>query len=130
MKSAYRRMLKGLNKKSKRASSRLKKSWSVYILRCQDDKFYTGISNDVERRLRCHNEGKGAKFTRTRLPVTLIYQENSLTRAGALIREMKIKSLSRLQKESLVAGQMPLRGLRRNNRSRLAKLNPRRSDKP
>jgi predicted GIY-YIG superfamily endonuclease len=79
-----------------------KKEWNVYILRCGDDTLYTGIAKNVETRLHQHQTGKGAAYTRTHLPVTLIYQENKMTRSAALIREAAIKRLPRPKKEKLL----------------------------
>jgi putative endonuclease len=78
-------------------------SWYVYILVCQDDSLYTGATTDVIKRLRAHNLGQGAKYTRSRLPVALVYQEGPYTRPGALRREAAIKRLSRKEKLLLVA---------------------------
>lgn len=78
-------------------------SYWVYILRCLDDTLYTGISNDVERRLIAHNRGKGAKYTRGRLPVRLAYQEECADRSAALIRETAIKKMTREEKLQLIA---------------------------
>jgi len=75
--------------------------WSVYIVRCGDDTLYTGIAKDVEQRLKKHNAGTGAAYTRTRGPVRLLYQENGFTRSGALVREAAIKRLPREKKETL-----------------------------
>lgn len=79
-------------------------SWSVYILRCADDSLYTGITIDVERRLYEHNNDnlKGARYTRARRPVKLIYQENCEDRSAASQREYQIKKLSRQQKLALI----------------------------
>ena len=79
-----------------------KREWNVYILRCGDDTFYTGIAKNVEMRLLQHQSGKGAAYTRTHLPVTLIYQENKMTRSAALVREAAIKRLPRPKKEKLL----------------------------
>lgn len=78
--------------------------WFLYILECQDGSLYTGITKDIERRLRLHNEGKGAKFTRSRRPVKIIYQELLSTRSQALIREHEIKALPKVKKQTLVWG--------------------------
>jgi predicted GIY-YIG superfamily endonuclease len=86
----------------RRMKKKGKKEWSVYILRCGDDSFYTGIAKDVTLRLAKHQKGKGAAYTRTHLPVTLIYQEHKMTRSAALIREAAIKALPRPRKEKLV----------------------------
>ena len=80
-------------------------NWSVYLLRCSDGTLYTGIAIDVASRLKTHNEGKGAKYTRVRLPVALLYQENCLTHGDALRRERAIKRLSRAKKLALINNQ-------------------------
>lgn len=74
----------------------------TYILRCADGTLYTGWTNDLEKRLRAHNEGHGAKYTRARLPVHLVYFETFATKQEALKREAAIKKLSRPRKEALV----------------------------
>ena len=77
--------------------------WYVYILRCSDNSFYTGITKDVERRLDEHNDSKlGAKYTRARRPVKLVYQEAIDNKSLALKREFEIKQLSKSQKEALI----------------------------
>ena len=80
------------------------KDWSVYIVRCGDDSLYTGIAKNVEIRLKKHNLGKGAAYTRSRRPVRLLYQRGRLTHSQALVREAKIKSLPRSVKEKLASG--------------------------
>lgn len=79
----------------------------VYILQCADHTFYTGWTDDPKRRLAAHNSGKGAKYTRARLPVELVYLEESETRSAALKRECAIKKLTRTQKKVLIAGGFP-----------------------
>lgn len=74
----------------------------VYILRCADETLYTGYTTDIARRVRAHNDGKGAKYTKHRRPVTLLYQESQETLSAALKREYQIKQLTRNQKEALV----------------------------
>lgn len=74
----------------------------VYILQCGDGTLYTGITTDIPRRLRQHNGGKGAKYTRSRLPVTLRYQEGPMDKSAALRRELEIKKLSRGEKMELI----------------------------
>jgi putative endonuclease len=76
--------------------------WYVYILRCSDDTLYTGMTNDIERRFKAHNEGKGAKYTRGRLPVEMVYREICEDRSDALRREASIKGLTRKKKLSLI----------------------------
>jgi putative endonuclease len=79
-------------------------AWSLYILRCGDGSFYTGVTNDLERRFREHEAGRASRFTRTRRPVVLVYQEECGSRSQALLRECAVKSLGRREKEDLVAG--------------------------
>ncbi len=79
-------------------------SWSVYIVRCADDSLYTGIAKDVEKRLIAHHAGKGAKYTKTRLPLELEYTETGYSRSTALKREHVIKALSRAEKLALIGG--------------------------
>ena len=74
----------------------------TYILKCSDGTYYTGWTNDMAKRLKTHNEGKGAKYTRARLPVTLAYYEAFETKEEAMRREWEIKQLSRKEKEKLI----------------------------
>lgn len=76
--------------------------WSVYIVACRDGSYYTGIAKNVAARIEVHNQGKGAAYTRARRPVALRYREDGFTRSGALVREAKIKALSRTQKEKII----------------------------
>lgn len=76
--------------------------WLVYILRCRDGSLYTGITNDLDKRLKAHAAGKASKYTRSRLPVTLAYTERHSTKSRALKREAAIKKLSRPQKIRLL----------------------------
>ena len=77
-------------------------TWFAYILRCADGSLYTGISNDVVRRLEQHNAGTASRYTRSRLPAVLAYQEVQASRSLALKRELAIKALSRQEKELLI----------------------------
>ena len=77
-------------------------TWLVYMLRCADDSLYTGIAKDVNRRLEQHNAGTASRYTRSRLLVTLEYQEEQPSQSMALKREWAIKSLSRKEKEALI----------------------------
>lgn len=79
------------------------KSWKLYILRCGDGTLYTGITTDVPRRLAAHRSGKGAKYTRGRGPLELVYQQRCGTHSEALKRELEMKALSRSQKEEFLA---------------------------
>jgi predicted GIY-YIG superfamily endonuclease len=76
--------------------------WFVYVLRCGDGSLYTGISTDVEQRVAVHNAGRGARYTRPRLPVTVVHVERKRSRSTALKREAAIKSLSRAQKLDII----------------------------
>ena len=76
--------------------------WYVYIIKCRDGTFYTGITTDVERRIGDHNMGKGAKYTRGRGPVRLIYQCGMKSRAEASKEEYRIKQLSKTEKALLL----------------------------
>lgn len=75
--------------------------WYVYILKCSDDTYYTGITKDIKRRIKQHNSGDGARYTRGRTPVELVYKEECEDRSEASIRENEIKSKSREDKKSL-----------------------------
>lgn len=79
-------------------------SYVVYILRCGDGTLYTGCTNRLEKRLAAHQSGKGAKYTKARLPVTLVYTEPAADRSAALRREAAIKKLSRREKLALIGG--------------------------
>ena len=76
--------------------------WHVYIVRCIDDTLYTGVTVDINARIEKHNLGKGARYTRSRVPVTLVYSEAVQTRSAAQEREYAIKQLSRIEKLELV----------------------------
>lgn len=76
----------------------------TYMLRCSDGTLYTGWTNNMEKRLKAHNAGKGGKYTRVRIPVELVYQEGFESRQEAMSREAQIKQLTRRQKEALIAG--------------------------
>lgn len=74
----------------------------TYIVECSDGTYYTGWTNNLENRIATHNAGKGAKYTRSRLPVRLVYYESYETRTEAMRRECQIKKMSRREKELLV----------------------------
>lgn len=80
-------------------------AYFVYILRCADGTLYTGVTTDIARRIRMHNTGHGAKYTRGRGPVALVYSEAAPDHAVALRREAAIKHLSRAEKLALAAAQ-------------------------
>lgn len=76
-------------------------SYYTYIVKCADGTFYTGYTNDLDNRIKTHNEGKGAKYTRTRRPVELVYFEEYPTKEEAMSREWYIKQLTRSEKKEL-----------------------------
>ncbi len=76
--------------------------WFLYIVRCADGSLYTGIAKDLGARMAQHNSGRGARYTRGRGPVTLVYQEAAGSHGDALRRECAIKAFTRLQKERLI----------------------------
>lgn len=82
----------------------MKQHWHVYILRCNDNTLYTGITTDLQRRLAEHNNAgkKAARYTRARKPVTLVYQERVASRSVAATRESAIRKLSRAEKQKLI----------------------------
>lgn len=80
-------------------------AWIVYILRCRDGSYYTGITTDVRRRLAAHRAGRGAAYTRARRPLRLVFTEPAVDRSAALRREAAIKRLTRRLKLALVRSQ-------------------------
>lgn len=84
----------------------------VYILRCGDRTFYIGIAKDVAARVLVHNARKGAKYTRSRLPVQVVFQEGPMSLTRALKREYQLKQLTRRQKQALIAGQLVVKMVR------------------
>ncbi|TAL39803.1 MAG: GIY-YIG nuclease family protein [Spirochaetes bacterium] len=79
-------------------------AWTVYVLRCRDGSLYTGITNDLESRMREHLEGKGSRYVRSRLPFKLAYEERAPDRSAALKREAAIKKMDRAGKMGLISG--------------------------
>lgn len=75
--------------------------WLVYILRCRDGSLYTGITNDLAKRLQAHHDGVASRYTRSRLPVKLVYLESAANRSSATKRELAIKRMKRARKERL-----------------------------
>ncbi len=74
----------------------------TYMVECSDGSFYTGWTNDLEKRIKAHNEKKGAKYTRSRTPVRLVYYEAFMEKQDAMRREYEIKQYSRREKEALI----------------------------
>lgn len=81
----------------------MEKCWFLYILRCRDDSLYTGITTDVDARLEAHRAGKGAKYTRGRGPLELVYSEECGDHSTALKRELAVKALTRDEKWKLIS---------------------------
>jgi putative endonuclease len=77
--------------------------WLVYLLRCSDGSLYTGITNDLPKRLKGHAAGRASRYTRSRLPVKLVYSEPQKSKSAALKREAAIKKLTRREKAKLIA---------------------------
>ena len=96
MEAKYKKML------SKMQADESDEQWFLYILRCHNGSLYTGVTNNLERRIKMHQEGKAAKYTRTRRPIELVYSESCLGRKEALVRECQIKEYSKKKKEELV----------------------------
>lgn len=82
-------------------------NWMVYMLECADRTLYTGITNDLARRVAKHNAGQGAKYTKGRAPLKLVYSETCEDKSQALKREIQIKALSRAKKKALISGDLP-----------------------
>ena len=76
--------------------------WFVYILKCSDGSLYTGITNNLTRRVKQHNDGTASRYTRSRLPVRMLYKESSRSRSCALKKEFAIKSLTRKKKKEYI----------------------------
>ena len=105
-------MLKGMQAKENskryrvpgRKGTRYRSSekWFLYILRCKDLSLYTGITNNLEKRFKKHSDGKGARYTRTRLPLEMVYHESCKSRTAAMVRECAMKALPKKKKLALV----------------------------
>ncbi len=90
-------------KQKKSRKSKIKeKPWFLYILECCDGSFYTGITNNIERRFQMHVSGRASKYTRTRRPVELLYHESCTSRVSAMVREAQVKAFTRIKKEELI----------------------------
>lgn len=81
----------------------MKQIWSLYILECSDGSLYTGITNNMEKRLAAHESGKGAKYTRGRAPLRIVYEEKFSDRSNASAREAEVKALSKQAKLELIS---------------------------
>jgi len=83
-------------------------NWQIYIVKCRDGSLYTGITNDLAKRIAAHNDGLGAKYTAARRPVRLVYSEASADRSSASKREIAIKRLARKAKLALCQAAAPM----------------------
>lgn len=97
----------------------MEKPWQLYLLRCGDGTLYTGIALDAKKRLLMHQQGKGAKYTRGRGPLELVYTEVCPTHSDALKRELEVKAMTKEEKEALIA-RGPLEQVNRNLDDRIA----------
>jgi len=104
VKAKYKQMLKVMQEReqARGVAAEPSEPWFLYILECGDGSFYTGVTKDIERRLAQHSAGKASRYTRTHLPVKLVYSERCESRTAALVRECAVKALSREKKEKLV----------------------------
>ena len=102
MNQRYKTMLQGMRQKDKKNHRKKQERWFLYMLRCSDNSLYTGIAKDIEKRFQMHSKGKGARYTRTRLPLKLVYQKQCKSRTEALIRECVVKSLPKAKKILLI----------------------------
>jgi putative endonuclease len=101
-------------------------SWQVYLLRCSDESLYCGSTTDIDRRLLEHNQGVGSRYTRSRLPVRLVWSSGELSKSEAFKEDYRIKRLSKLIKEELVdRGSFEKKALAKNaNASKASLLMP------
>jgi len=90
-------------------------TWSVYLLRCADGTLYAGSTNNVDARVRAHNDGRGARYTSGRRPVSVVFEEACGTMSDALRREHALKRLTRAQKEALIGGAPVVRSPQRTS---------------
>ena len=95
-------MLAGMEEKEKARPKKQREKWCVYILKCADASLYTGIAKDLAKRFQMHSDGKGARYTRTRRPLEIVYQEICKSRTEALIRECAVKALPKAKKLALI----------------------------
>ncbi len=103
MHSKMKRMITRMKEKEKTAKKRSKEKWFLYILQCVDGSLYTGITHDLDSRVEMHSKGRGAKYTRSRLPLAMVYSEKCRNRVAAMVRECAIKGLSRAEKDKLIS---------------------------
>lgn len=103
MELKYKKMLSKMKEKEETYGVDKKaEPWFLYMLRCSDGSLYTGVTNNLERRLTMHNKGTASRYTRTRLPVEMLYHETCASRTQAMVRECAVKAFSRKQKDELI----------------------------
>lgn len=83
-------------------TNNIEKNWSVYILQCSDDTYYTGITNNIDKRLKDHNSKKASRYTAQRVPVKYVFCKSGYTHGNALKKEIEVKKWSRKKKEKFV----------------------------
>jgi putative endonuclease len=99
-----------VKKKRSRTAADKKKPWILYILKCGDGSLYAGITNDLPRRLTQHRYGRASRYTRSRRPVKIVYDESCASRSEALKKEYAVKALSREEKKTLIGRKMKKSG--------------------
>ncbi len=109
MNSKYKTMVRGMQKKVDLQSGCDDENWHLYMLRCGDESLYTGITKDLNRRLKMHEKGKASRYTRTHQPVKLVYQEFCGSRVQALVRELEVKSFPRSKKEKMISARVKIK---------------------
>lgn len=102
MNDRYKRMIDRMRVKEAKAPRKPREKWFLYILKCADQSLYTGITKDLEKRFRMHTEGRAARYTRTRRPLEMVYQEACRSRTEALTREYFVKALPKPKKLALI----------------------------
>ena len=95
-------MLEGMRVKERKSPKKRAEQWFLYMLECNDHSLYTGVTKDIGRRFKMHSEGKAARYTRTRRPLEVVYQETCRTRTEALVRECVVKALPKHKKLALI----------------------------
>lgn len=102
MRPIYKKMLKKMVEKEEGKTLCEGEEWFLYVVECVDGSYYTGVTKDVDRRLKMHNNGTASRYTRIRRPVKLIYKEDCLSRTQAFVRECKVKAMTKKEKKRLV----------------------------
>jgi putative endonuclease len=82
----------------------MKKKWFVYMLKCRDGSYYTGITSDIDKRTEAHRKGRGSRYVRSRLPFSLVYLQEMSGKSSAMKRENEIKGMERAGKKKLISG--------------------------